>query len=132
MIWWYPSKKKTRNSVQIRPPNSCCPCKSPDVFECDTLIAIKNLFKFIIDCEKEINQRRAGFDSLRSKYTDVVQFLDYSKRGVINRSDLKLYLTQFNKFTTSKECDLLFIRLDKTRTGEVGIDEMENELMFLR
>ena len=125
-------EKKTRNSVQIRPPNSCCPCKSPDVFECDTLIAIKNLFKFIIDCEKEINQRRAGFDSLRSKYTDVVQFLDYSKRGVINRSDLKLYLTQFNKFTTSKECDLLFIRLDKTRTGEVGIDEMENELMFLR
>ena len=125
-------EKKTRNSVQIRPPNSCCPCKSPDVFECDTLIAIKNLFKFIIECEQEINQRREGFDSLRSKYADVIQFLDYSKRGIINRSDLKLYLTQFNKFTTSKECDLLFIRLDKTRTGEVNIDEIENELMFLR
>ena len=125
-------EKKTRNSVQIRPPNSCCPCKSPDIFECDTLIAIKNLFKFIIECEREINQRRAGFDSLRSKYSEVVKFLDYSKRGVINRSDLKLYLTQFNKFTTSKECDLLFIRLDRTRSGEVGINEIENELMFLR
>ena len=125
-------EKKLRNSVQIRPPNSCCPCKSPDVFECDTLIAIKNLFKFIIDCEREINQIRGNFDSLRSKYSDVVQFLDYSRRGIINRSDLKLYLTQFNKFTTSKECDLLFIRLDKTRSGEVGIDEVENELMFLR
>ena len=106
-------EKKTRNNVQIRPPNSCCPCKSPDIFECDTLIAIKNLFKFIIECEREINQRRAGFDSLRSKYSEVVKFLDYSKKGVINRSDLKLYLTQFNKFTTSKECDLLFIRLDR-------------------
>ena len=125
-------EKKTRNSVQIRPPNSCCPCKSPDIFECDTLIAIKNLFKFIIECEREINQVRAGFDSLRSKYSEVVKFLDYSKRGVINRSDLKLYLTQFNKFTTSKECDLLFIRLDRTRAGEVGINEIENELMFLR
>ena len=125
-------EKKLRNSVQIRPPNSCCPCKSPDVFECDTLIAIKNLFKFIIDCEREINQIRANFDSLRSKYSDVVQFLDYTRRGIITRSDLKLYLTQFNKFTTSKECDLLFIRLDKTRSGEVGIDEIENELMFLR
>ena len=125
-------EKKLRNSVQIRPPNSCCPCKSPDIFECDTLIAIKHLFKFIIDCEREINQMRANFDSLRSKYSDVVQFLDYSRRGVINRSDLKLYLTQFNKFTNSKECDLLFIRLDKTRSGEVGIDEIENELMFLR
>ena len=125
-------EKKTRNNVQIRPPNSCCPCKSPDIFECDTLIAIKNLFKFIIECENEINQRRAGFDSLRSKYSEVVKFLDYSKRGVINRSDLKLYLTQFNKFTTSKECDLLFIRLDRTRTGEVSINEIENELMFLR
>ena len=125
-------EKKTRNSVQIRPPNSCCPCKSPDVFECDTLICIKNLFKFIIECENEINQRRTGFDSLRSKYSEVVKFLDYSKRGVINRSDLKLYLTQFNKFTTSKECDLLFIRLDRTRSGEVGINEIENELMFLR
>jgi Ca2+-binding EF-hand superfamily protein len=125
-------EKKMRNSVQIRPPNSCCPCKSPDVFECDTLIAIKNLFKYIIECEKNINQMRMNFDSLRSKYSDVVQFLDVSRRGVINRSDLKLYLTQFNKFTTSKECDLLFIRLDKTRSGEVGIDEIENELMFLR
>ena len=125
-------EKRMRNTVQIRPPNSCCPCKSPDVFECDTLIAIKNLFKFIIECERDINQIRAGFDSLRSKYSDVVQFLDYSRRGVINRSDLKLYLTQFNKFTTSKECDLLFIRLDKTRSGEVGIDEIENELMFIR
>ena len=125
-------EKKLRNSVQIRPPNSCCPCKSPDVFECDTLIAIKNLFKFIIDCEREINQMRVDFDSLRSKYSDVVQFLDVSRRGVINRSDLKLYLTQFNKFTNSKECDLLFIRLDKTRSGEVGNDEIENELMFIR
>ena len=90
------------------------------------------MFKFIIDCEREINQVRAGFDSLRSKYSEVVKFLDYSKRGVINRSDLKLYLTQFNKFTTSRECDLLFIRLDRTRSGEVGINEIENELMFLR
>ena len=125
-------EKKTRNNVQIRPPNSCCPCKSPDIFECDTLIAIKNLFKFIIECEREINLRRAGFDSLRSKYSEVIKFLDYSKRGVINRSDLKLYLTQFNKFTTSKECDLLFIRLDRMRAGEVGINEIENELMYLR
>ena len=125
-------EKKLRNSVQIRPPNSCCPCKSPDVFECDTLIAIKNLFKFIIETEREINEMRVDFDSLRSKFADVVQFLDVSRRGVINRSDLKLYLTQFNKFTNSKECDLLFIRLDKTRSGEVGIDEIENELMFIR
>ena len=125
-------EKKMRNNVQIRPPNSCCSCKSPDIFECDTLIAIKNLFQFIIECEREINQRRAEFDSLRSKYAEVIKFLDYSKRGVINRSDLKLYLTQFNKFTTSKECDLLFIRLDRTRTGEVNINEIEDELMFLR
>ena len=125
-------EKKMRNNVQIRPPNSCCSCKSPDIFECDTLIAIKNLFQFIIECEREINQRRAEFDSLRSKYAEVIKFLDYSKRGVINRSDLKLYLTQFNIFTTSKECDLLFIRLDRTRTGEVNINEIEDELMFLR
>jgi Ca2+-binding EF-hand superfamily protein len=125
-------EKRLRNTVQVRPPNSCCSCKSPDIFECDTLIGIKNLFKFIIQCETEINNRRKNFDSLRSKYSDVVQFLDYSRRGVINRSDLKLYLTQFNKFTNSKECDLLFIRLDKTRSGEVGIDEIENELMFIR
>ena len=125
-------EKRLRNTVQVRPPNSCCSCKSPDIFECDTLIGIKNLFKLIIQCETEINNRRKNFDSLRSKYSDVVQFLDYSRRGVINRSDLKLYLTQFNKFKNSKECDLLFIRLDKTRSGEVGIDEIENELMFIR
>ena len=125
-------EKKLRNSVQVRPPNSCCPCKSPDVFECDTLISIKNLFKYIIEYENKINERRKNLDSLRAKYADVVQFLDYSRKGVIDRSDLKLYLTQFGKFTNSKECDLLFIRLDKTRNGKVRIDEIENELMFLR
>ena len=125
-------EKNLRNSVQIRPPNSCCSCKSPDIFECDTLIAIKNLFKFIIECERDTNQIRADFDSLRSKFADVVHFLDYSRRGIIKRSDLKLYLTQFNKFTTSRECDLLFIRLDKNRKGEVGIDQIEDELMYLR
>ena len=125
-------EKKLRNSIQIRPPNSCCSCKSPDIFQCDTLIGIKNLFKFIIQCENDINKKRYYFDSLRSKYSDVIQYLDQSRRGVINRNDLKIYLTQFNKFTTSKECDLLFIRLDKNRNGEVGIDQIENELMFLR
>ena len=125
-------EKKLRNSIQIRPPNSCCSCKSPDIFQCDTLIGIKNLFKFILQCENDINKRRFYFDSLRSKYADVIQYLDQSRRGVINRNDLKVYLTEFNKFTTSKECDLLFIRLDKNRNGEVGIDQIENELMFLR
>ena len=125
-------EKNLRNSIQNRPPNSCCSCKSIDIFECDTLIAIKNLFKFIIECENEINRRRIHFDSLRANYTDIIQLLDSSRRGVINRNDLKSYLTQFNKFTTSKECDLLFIRLDKFRKGEVGIDQIENELLFLK
>lgn len=125
-------EKKLRNSVQIRLPNSCCPCNSPDVFECDTLIAIKNLFKFIIECEKDINQMRNELGIVRSKFDDVMKFVDYSKKGIINRSDLKLFLTQYNKYSTSKECDLLFIRLDKLRRGEVGINEIENELMLLR
>ena len=57
-----------------------------------------------------------------------MQFLDVSRRGVMNRSDLKLYLTQFNKFTTSKECDLLFIRLDRNRDGKVGYEDILNEM----
>ena len=125
-------EKNLRNDIQVRTPNSCCPCNSPDVFECDTLVAIKQLIQFIIESENDINQRRFNLNSLRAKYQDVVKFLDYSKKGVINRSDLKLYLTQFNKFTTSKDCDLLFIRLDKLRRGQVGIDQIENELMLIR
>ena len=125
-------EKKMRNSVQIRPPNSCYPNKNPEIFEYETLIAIKNLFKFFIECENNINQRRINFNSLINNFIEVIQILDNDRKGFINGNDLKLFLTKFNKFNTQKECDLLFIRLDKTRSGEVSIDEIKNELIFLK
>jgi len=53
---------------------------------------IRNLFKLIIRCKTEMNNRRKNFDLFRSKYIDVFQLLDYSKKEVINWNDLKLYL----------------------------------------
>ena len=125
-------EKKMRNSVQIRPPNSCYPAKNPEIFEYETLIAIKTLFKYFIECENNINQKRINLDSLRNNFSQVIQFLDESRKGFINKNDLNLILTQFNKFTNLKECDLLFIRLDKNRKGKVPFDAIENELNFLK
>ncbi len=70
-------------------------------------------------------------DSLREKFFDVIQVLDVNKKGVIYRNDLKFFLNRFNIFTNSRECDLLFIRLDRNRNAEVKIDDIKNELMVL-
>ena len=126
-----PFENSVRNEIQSRGSNKCCICNTPETFECDTLISIKKFFEYIIESEKDINQRKIGLDSLREKFFDVIQVLDVNKKGVIYRNDLKFFLNRFNIFTNSRECDLLFIRLDRNRNAEVKIDDIKNELMVL-
>ena len=126
-----PYEKDYRNMVENRLPNSCCPCRCPDVFCCSTLYALKNVFNLIIDAENDINNNRRLFGTLRLKLREIFRLLDYPNRGFFSNNDLIVYLQKNGIFITNKLADLLFIRLDRSRSGNVFYKDVEDELQTL-
>jgi Ca2+-binding EF-hand superfamily protein len=126
-----PFEKEYRTMVENRCPNSCCPCRCPDIFCFSTLCSLKNVFNLIISRENDINNNRKLFGTLRLKLRDIFALLDYPHRGYFSNNDLVVHLQKNGIFTTNKDADLLFIRLDKNRNGNVFYDEIEDELQTL-
>ena len=71
---------------------------------------------------------KKGYATLRYKLKDVFKGLDKFGLGYFNDSDLANYLKQNYAFTSIKDSDLLFIRLDRNRNGKVEYWEIEDEL----
>ena len=122
-----PFEKEYRNMVEFRSPNSCCPCRCPDVFSARTICNLKDLFCLIISLENEINNMRKNFGMLRLKLRDV-----FNKIGCglpyFSNSNLMDYIQKNGLFTSTKNADLLFIRLDKNRNGQIDYREVEDEV----
>ena len=123
-----PYEKDYRSMVENRPPNSCCACRCPDVFMCTTRVYLKNLFNILIDYENKFNCAKRGYTNLRFKLREVFRGLDKFDFGYFNENDLANYLKKNYAFTSTKDSDLLFIRLDRNRNGKVEYWEMEEEL----
>ena len=126
-----PFEKEYRNLVEERMPNSCCACRSPDVFSFKTISTLRELFNYIIDSENQINNFRRTIGTLRIKLRDIFGLLDYLKRGYFTNSDLLVYLQNQCLMTSNKDADLLFIRLDKNRNGKIDFREVEDEVQTL-
>ena len=126
-----PFEKEYRTLVENRCPNSCCPCRCPDIFCFSTLCALKNVFNLILSRENDINNNRKLFGTLRLKLRDIFYLLDYPHRGYFSNNDLIVYLQKNGIFSSNKDADLLFIRLDKNRNGNVDYFEVEDELQTL-
>ena len=126
-----PFEKEYRNMVEERLPNSCCACRSPDVFSFKTISTLKDLFNYIIDSENQINNLRRTLGTLKIKLRDIFGLLDYLRRGYFTNSDLLVYLQKQCLMTTNKDADLLFIRLDKNRNGKIDFREVEDEVQTL-
>ena len=126
-----PFEKEYRNMVEDRMPNSCCACRSPDVFSFNTISTLKDLFNYIINSENEINNIRKSFGTLRLKLRDIFGLLDYLNRGYFTNSDLLVYLQKEGLMSTNKDADLLFIRLDKNRNGKIDYREVDDEVQTL-
>ena len=126
-----PFEKEYRTMVENRCPNSCCPCRCPDVFCYSTLCSLKNVFNLIIGLENDINNNRKLFGTLRLKLKDIFALLDFPHRGYFSNNDLIVHLQKNGIFSSNKDADLLFIRLDKARDGNVYYNEVEDELQTL-
>ena len=126
-----PFEKKHRNMVEKRIPKSCCPCRCPNVFNFSTISTLRNLFNLILNCENNINNDRKNFGNLRQKIEDILGLLDYLRRGYFTNSDLIVYLQNKKLFSSNRDADLLFIRLDKHRNGTVDYKNVADELQPL-
>ena len=126
-----PFEKDIRQRVENRKPNTCCPCKSLNVFSNTTIFYLQNLFNLIIDFEKEINDDRKLLVSVRLKLNGIFSLMDQNKKGYIEHNELIKYFEDNGILENMREADLLFIRLDKNRNGKIDYYEIAEELPTL-
>ena len=122
-----PFEVENRDMVENRVPNSCCPCRCPDIFCNDTISTFKNLMNIIINYENKFNIMRKGFTSLNLKLKELFGVIDCSNMGFFTNNELLIYLQKKGLFTNNRDADLLFIRLDKNRNGKIDYQEIYDE-----
>ena len=126
-----PFEKNYRTRVENRNPNSCCPCRSPDIFSPDTVNGLKELFNLLINSENEINNMRKLFGTLRLNLRDIFGLIDKLNRGYFEHGELIEYLGNNGMIENYRDADLLFIRLDKYRKGRIDYPQIEDEIQTL-
>jgi len=126
-----PFEKSYRQRVENRPPQSCCPCRSPDVFTSKTVYYLKNLFNLIINYENEINNDRKLLGTVRLKLNEIFGLLDKDGKGYFENGEMLEYFNNNGMLDNNRGADLLFIRLDKNRNGKIDFPEVEDELQTL-
>ena len=126
-----PFEKSYRERVENRCPQSCCPCRSPDVFSDKTIYYLNNLFTLLIDSENEINDLRKMMGTVRLKLNDIFALLDQDGKGFFENKEMIEYFENNGLLDDNKAADLLFIRLDKNRNGKIDFPEVEDELQTL-
>ena len=122
-----PFQKEYRTLVEERKPNSCCPCRCPDIFCPETISLLKNLMDAIIRYENNFNFLRRGFTTLNLKLKSIFENIDVMKIGYFTNSDLSVYLKKNKIYSNDLDKDLLFIRLDKNRNGKIDYNEIYDE-----
>jgi Ca2+-binding EF-hand superfamily protein len=122
-----PYEKDFRNLVENKSPKSCCACKSPDIFMFTTKLFLKNLFKDLIDYENKLNLMKKNYDIINMNLRDIFNSIDISNIGVLTIENLLYYLDKNGLLDNKKDGNLLFIRFDKNRDGNVDFEEFEDE-----
>ena len=123
-----PFDSEYRNIVEIRLPLSNCPYKSFNAFNVDTIIYLKKVFTSIIDFENKVNNFRKELYGISLKIKDIFQLFDLKRQGYFTFEDYILYLKQNGLLEEDLKVDLLFIRLDKNRNGNIELYELEDEI----
>ena len=123
-----PFDSEYRNIVELRLPISNCPYSSLNVFSVDTIIYLKKVFLSIIDFENKVNNMRKNLYGLSLKIKDIFELFDLENKGYFTYDDYILYLNKNSLMEENLKADLLFIRLDKNRNGNIENYEIYDEI----
>ena len=94
----------------------------------NNILYLKQLFKFLIDKEYEINEIKKKIYDLKGKLKIVFSLIDNNNKGYFSFNDLYTYFENNKLNFESYAVALLFIRLDKRRKGIIEISDFMKEL----
>ena len=100
----------------------------PEEFNEETLNCIRNLFIGIFNGEFILNKVKECFTSLKIKFSDIFKLLDQMGTGFVGEKELAIFMQKNGIFKSNNECDLLFLRLNKARNGQIDFQEMCDEI----
>jgi Ca2+-binding EF-hand superfamily protein len=99
-----------------------------NIFLTTTKICIVNLFKFIIGAENLIEKERKKINKIFNiNIQTAFKMIDKSQCGAFSILDLNLFLKENGVSYIPKELNLLFIRLDRSREGKIGLKAFVTE-----
>ena len=101
---------------------------NPNEFSPETLNCIRNIFITIFNGEFMLNKLKESFTSLKIKFSDIFHLLDPLGNGYIGEKELAFFLQKNEIINNSNDCDLLFLRLNKLRNGQIEFQEMCEEI----
>ena len=100
----------------------------PEEFSKETLNCLRNVFMAIFNGEFILNKIKESFTSLKIKFSDIFKLLDPTGTGFIDEKELAIFMQKNGIFKSNNECDLLFLRLNKARNGQIEFQEMCDEI----
>lgn len=122
-----PYEKNIRDLVEMRTasenPNNLL------LFQTKNLL--KDLFEAILNFECHIEKLRMQLTYNHDNANDIFKMIDKDNKGFFTCEDLYKLINELFQIEQikRKECDLLFIRLDRKRNGKIELWELENELI---
>ena len=100
-----------------------------EIFLNTTKGCLVNLLKFIIETENVIERERERLNKIYTlNIRDVFNTIDKVGRGSFSILDLNLFLQEKEVTYLPKEADLLFIRLDRERKGQISLSAFVREI----
>ena len=100
-----------------------------EIFLNTTKGCLVNLLKFIIETENVIERERERLNKIYTlNIRDVFNTIDKVGRGSFSILDLNLFLQEKEVTYLPKEADLLFIRLDRKRKGQINLSAFVREI----
>lgn len=117
-----PFEKNIRDDVFERLPNDMNSCEAN--LNDNTKDCLKGLLNRIIDLEKNLNEEKKNLGEV-----DLEGIFDCYKNGRdLSHDEFIKYLKDNGLFNNIKEAELLFVRLDKNRDGEIQQSEIRDEI----
>lgn len=101
--------------------------RSLKLFPEDTRNYIKTVLELVKNCEGMANKMKRQFGQLLMLGAGKLIQIIGGEKGYIDADDLVGYLKKTGYFTNTLDAMLLFIRLDKNKSGRINLDELTKE-----
>ena len=87
------------------------------------------LFKMILNICYSSELIRKEIEAENINLTEVFNFMDHSKGGLITKEELKMFLNKYDFHPFNEDLDNLMNRFDRNHSGKVNFKEFEYELL---